>query len=121
MSESLSQQTQDCCRAVLRAVLAGRDALLFAAAADVDTATLQRFCRALADELGGQAAGLEQLLVGHGCSPITPGDAGMDRLRAVMVGPLVQPREVAPVDTPPTRPVARGAPGRSLRRKPVAR
>jgi hypothetical protein len=121
MPESISHQTQDCCRAVLRALFAGRDALLFAAAADVDQPTLQEFCRAVAEELGGQAAELNQLLVGHGCSPLAADDPAMDKLRAEMVGPLVRQKEQAQVDPPPRGPAPHAATGRSLRRKAVAR
>jgi hypothetical protein len=117
---SLTQTVQDCCQDVLRTALASRDALMFAASARVDDDTLRRFCRAVADHLGGQAAELSQLLVAHGCRPLSPGDERLDRLRATLVATLQPPeRDQAAAEKAPRAPgrAAVGTP-RTRQRQP---
>lgn len=101
---SLDCAAQAICQQSLRTAMAGRDALLFAAAADVDAGTLRRFCRAVADQLGGQVAELSQLLLGHGCRPVTLDDERMDRLRAHLVEALGPEAPAETAETPGSRP-----------------
>ena len=95
MTEGTFDQTvQDSCHNLQRIAVASRDALLFAVSSRADEDTLRRVCQEVANQLGGQAAVLSQLLAQHGCRPLPTDDPRMDRLRASLVA------SVPPASTP---------------------
>jgi hypothetical protein len=118
---NLSRSVQDCCQDVLRTALASRDALLFAASARVDEGALQRFCRTLAERLGGQVAELTQLLVAHGCTPVKPDDTGVDRVRGALVSALQPPEPPVADSADEPRPKPKAKAGVQVARRTVTR
>jgi hypothetical protein len=64
----IDDQTAECLRKLVVAMYEGRDDL-YAAAAHLDNEDLAEICHKLADDLAGDTAYLEQIVVSHGIGP----------------------------------------------------
>ncbi len=90
----IDQATLDGIQDLIRTNLVSRDSL-YAAAKNLDSETLQRICRRLADELGGHVAELQQFLLVRHEQPIGPDDNVVSKLRVIVAEALQQsPAEV---------------------------
>jgi uncharacterized protein (TIGR02284 family) len=88
-SNQIKRETLDTIQDVIRTNLVSRDGL-YAAAAKLDGQALRRICTRLADELGGNVADLQQLLLARGQKPVGPDDELVRKLRAVVLEVLQQ-------------------------------
>jgi uncharacterized protein (TIGR02284 family) len=83
----IDQATLDEIQDLIRTNLVSRDSL-YAAAKNLDSETLQRICRRLADELGGHVAELQQFLLIRHKQPIGPEDELVSKLRVIVLDAL---------------------------------
>jgi uncharacterized protein (TIGR02284 family) len=74
---------------LIRTNLASRDTL-YAMADNLSGPALEKVCRRLADELGGNVAELQQLLLTRGVEPVEPDDALATMLRDALLEVLRQ-------------------------------
>jgi len=84
----VDQESIQCLRRLIRSNFVARDEL-YAAARALDDEMLAEICRRLADDLGGNAADLQQLLAGLGAEPAEP-DRVARRLHEIVMEMLEQ-------------------------------
>jgi uncharacterized protein (TIGR02284 family) len=76
--------TEELVQDLIRTNLASRDSL-YAAADKLTGAAVEKVCRRLAEELGGNVAELQQFLLTRGVQPVGPHDELAVKLRDVLV------------------------------------
>lgn len=81
--------TEERVQDLIRTNLASRDSL-YAAADQLSGAAVEKVCRRLAEELGGNVADLQQLLLTRGVQPVGPDDELAAKVRDVLVEVLRQ-------------------------------
>jgi len=81
--------TEERVQDLIRTNLASRDGL-YAAADQLSGAAVEKVCRRLAEELGGNVADLAQLLMTRGVQPVGPDDELAAKVRDVLVEVLRQ-------------------------------
>ena len=85
-TQNIDSMTLQKVRELVRSNFAARDEL-YAAAEELDDEALSGICRRLADDLGGNAADLQQLLMVEGQSPAEP-DGVVRRLQEIVIETL---------------------------------
>jgi uncharacterized protein (TIGR02284 family) len=85
----IEQATAEKVQDLIRTNLANRDTL-YAMADKVSGAAVEKVCRRLADELGGNVAELQQLLLTRGIKPVEPDDEVYATLRDALREVLCQ-------------------------------
>lgn len=85
----IDQATVEKVQDLIRTNLASRDTL-YAMADKLSGPAAEKVCRRLADELGGNVAELQQLLLARGVEPVEPDDARVATLRDALLESLCQ-------------------------------